>query len=232
MSLKKASKVGPNAEELRMAGMIAYNQRRKENSREKLLSAAMRLFCKDGYAGVSIDDITAEAGVSRMTYYRHFPSKADIALEIFKRVAETEGTPRILAIAALDFRDRPTVVQWLTDYFAANRDIQGILRVLSQANMAEADFSKQAQPLIIDLIRGLAQQIPAFDLDPDKPSHQRQWVKAWLLIYTILDQSNHAATRSGIAANPMMIEILADSFVDFVREGDAHVGMTTLENKN
>lgn len=205
----------------RMTGVLAYNKQRKQSSRENLLAAAIKLFCERGYADVAIEDITAEAGVSRITYYRHFPGKAAIALELFKRVAETEGTPRILAIATLNFRDRATVKQWLIEYFAANRDIQGILRVLTQANIEEADFSKQAQPLIFDLIRGLGQKIPAFDLDPDKPDDQRRWVEAWLQIYTILDQGNHAATRSGIAANPLMIEILADSFVEFVQKGDA-----------
>ena len=211
---------GPSAAAARVAGMLAYNQQRKKSSRENILSAAIRLFCANGYADVSIEDITAEAGVSRITYYRHFPSKAAIALELFQRAA-AEGAPRMLAIGALDYRDRGAVVGWLTDLFAADRDMQGILRVLSQANIEEADFSKQVQPFILDLIGALAKQIPAFALDLGNPRHQRRRVKAWLLIYTILDQSNHAATRSGMATDPMMIEILADSFLDFIAEGDA-----------
>jgi AcrR family transcriptional regulator len=204
----------------RLAGMLAYNQQRKKSSRENILSAAIRLFCANGYADVAIEDITAEAGVSRITYYRHFPSKAAIALELFQRAA-AEGAPRMLAIGAFDYRDRPTVVRWLTDFFAADRDMQGILRVLSQANIEEADFSKQVQPFIFDLISALGKKIPAFDLDRNKPGDQRRWVEAWLLIYTILDQSNHAATRSGIAASPIMIEILADNFLVFLSKGDA-----------
>jgi AcrR family transcriptional regulator len=202
----------------RMAGLLAFLQQRKQNSREKLLTAAIKLFCRDGYAAVTIEDITVEAGVSRITYYRHFPTKSAVALELFKQAA-AEGAPRVLAIGALDYRDRPTVVQWLADFFAADRDMQGILRVLSQANVEEADFSKQVQPFIFELIAALGRQIPAFDVDRDQPCDQRRWVKAWLLIYTILDQSNHAATRSGVATNPMMIEVLADSFLDFVRGG-------------
>jgi AcrR family transcriptional regulator len=202
----------------RMAGLLAFLQQRKQSSREKLLAAAIKLFCRDGYAAVTIEDITDEAGVSRITYYRHFPTKSAVALELFKQAA-AEGAPRVLAIGALDYRDRPTVVQWLADLFAADRDMQGILRVLSQANVEEADFSKQVQPFIFELIAALGRQIPAFDVDPDQPCDQRRWVKAWLLIYTILDQSNHAATRSGVATNPMMIEVLADSFLDFVRGG-------------
>lgn len=201
--------------EARIAGLRAFNQLRKKGSREKLLAAAIKLFCQDGYGAVSIEHITAEAGVSRITYYRHFPTKAAVALELFDQAA-AEGTPRMLAIGLLDYADRATVVQWLSDFFAADRDVAGILRVLSQANVEDVDFSKQMQPLIGELILGLGQMIPAFRFDHDTPAGQHRWVKAWLLVYTILDQSNHAATRSGIASNPFMIEILADSFLDFV----------------
>jgi AcrR family transcriptional regulator len=201
--------------EARIAGLRAFNQLRKKGSREKLLAAAIKLFCRDGYGAVSIEHITAEAGVSRITYYRHFPTKAAVALELFNQAA-AEGMPRMLSIGLLDYADRAAVVQWLSDFFAADRDVAGILRVLSQANVEDADFSKQMQPLIGELILGLGQMIPAFRFDHDTPAGQHRWVKAWLLVYTILDQSNHAATRSGIASNPFMIEILADSFLDFV----------------
>lgn len=198
----------------RTAALLAFNRGRKESSREKLLAAATQLFCNDGYAATAIDAITAAAGVSRITYYRHFPSKAAIALEIFQRAA-AEAVPHVLAITARDFRDRATVIAWLTEYFAVNRDMQRILRVLIQANVTEADFSEEVRPFIFGLIAALGQSIPAFAIDPDAPADQRRWVEAWLLIYTILDQGNHAATRSGVAAHPMMIEVLADRFLEF-----------------
>lgn len=210
----------------RMAGLLAFNQLRKQGSREKLLGAAIKLFCKHGYGAVSIEDITAEAGVSRITYYRHFPTKSAVALELFQR-STAEGAPRVLAIGRLDYRDRPTVVEWLADFFAADRDMQGILHVLAQANVEEADFTGKAQPFIAELISKLGTMIPAFAFSGSNLAsnlalaEDNRWVKAWLLIYTILDQSNHAATRSGIANNPMMIEVLADGFIDFVSSHEA-----------
>ena len=202
----------------RIAGLLAFNHSRKLDSREKLLLAATTLFCRDGYAAVSIEHITAEAGVSRVTFYRHFTAKSAVALELFERAAE-QSAPRMLAIGGRDWRDRATVVAWLEEFFALNRDMQGILRVLSQANVLEADFSRDVRPYIFGMIEGLGRAIPAFAIDPDAPGDQRRWVRAWLLLYTILDQSNHAATRFGIAANPMMIEVLADNFLEFVNGG-------------
>ena len=199
----------------RMAGLLAFNQNRKRTSRENLLVAAAKLFCRDGYAAISVEDITAEAGVSRITYYRHFPTKAAMAMELFNRAAG-EAAPHMVAIGAQDYRDRATVVAWITDFFAVNREMRGILRVLNQANVEETGFSEQVRPYISDLIAALGKTIPAFDVTPDRSIDQRRWVKGWLLIYTILDQSNHAATTSGPASNPMMIEVLADDFLDFV----------------
>jgi AcrR family transcriptional regulator len=47
----------------------------KAQRRQDLLAAAATLFAEGGYAGVSIDDIGAAAGVSGPAVYRHFPSK-------------------------------------------------------------------------------------------------------------------------------------------------------------
>lgn len=43
--------------------------------RDTILDAAAHAFCRDGYAGASIDLIAAEAGVSRQTIYNHYRDK-------------------------------------------------------------------------------------------------------------------------------------------------------------
>lgn len=47
-------------------------------ARERIVEAASRLFYRDGYRAVGIDTIVAEAGVAKMSLYRHFPSKDDL----------------------------------------------------------------------------------------------------------------------------------------------------------
>ena len=199
----------------KLAGLFAYNGQRKQTNRDSLLQAATDLFCQKGYAAVSVEDITTAAGVSRVTFYRHFPTKAAVALELFERAGEVAG-PRLVEIGSRDFRDRSVVVQWLAEFFALNREMRGIVRVLSQANVVESNFAQAVRPYIFDIIKALGKTIPAFDGDPDRPADEKRQVWGWLLLYTILEQSNHAATTQGMAANPMMIEVLADSFMDFV----------------
>jgi TetR/AcrR family transcriptional repressor of mexJK operon len=43
--------------------------------RASILEAAKRLFAREGFAGVSMDQIAAEAGVSKLTVYSHFGDK-------------------------------------------------------------------------------------------------------------------------------------------------------------
>lgn len=47
-------------------------------SAHDLAVAAQRLFLENGFEHTNIDDIAAEAGVSRRTFFRYFPSKAEV----------------------------------------------------------------------------------------------------------------------------------------------------------
>ena len=49
-------------------------------ARERLLATAIGIFYADGIRTVGVDRIIAEAGVTKATFYRHFPSKEDLVL--------------------------------------------------------------------------------------------------------------------------------------------------------
>ncbi|MFE7629350.1 TetR/AcrR family transcriptional regulator [Kocuria sp. NPDC057446] len=59
----------------------------KAQRRQDLLTAAAALFAERGFAGVSIDDIGAAAGVSGPAVYRHFPSKQAVLGAILLEVS-------------------------------------------------------------------------------------------------------------------------------------------------
>ena len=189
-----------------------FPAQRKPGSRERLLAAAADAFCRAGYFAVSVEDIVKQAGVSRMTFYRHFNGKAALALDLFRHNVEL-GLPRFVSIAEADFGDRATVERWIGSLFDADRRSGQLLRVFIQANAGEPDFTDSAQELIGNLIAELGKGIPAFAID--RETQRRRWLEAWLLIYEILDQSNHAARGAGIASEPEVIAILADRFVAF-----------------
>jgi len=80
--------------------------RKKERTRREIFEAAMRLFARDGFGGVTIADICEAADVGRGTFFLHFPTKAALLTEFNQRVAEDfrDGlpTPRGSARAELE----------------------------------------------------------------------------------------------------------------------------------
>lgn len=50
-------------------------------TRRRLQDCALELFERHGYDGTSVDQIAAAAGVSHMTFFRHFPTKEAVLLD-------------------------------------------------------------------------------------------------------------------------------------------------------
>lgn len=48
------------------------------DARTRLLLTAARIFYREGIHAVGVDRLVSEAGVTRATFYRHFPSKDDL----------------------------------------------------------------------------------------------------------------------------------------------------------
>ena len=53
---------------------------RTSEPRERLLRTASDLFYREGIHSVGVDRIVAEGGVTRATFYRHFPGKEDLVV--------------------------------------------------------------------------------------------------------------------------------------------------------
>ena len=57
----------------------------KDERREQLLLAALKVFARKGLAATKIGDIAAAAGLSHGLVYHYFPSKDDIYIELVRR---------------------------------------------------------------------------------------------------------------------------------------------------
>jgi AcrR family transcriptional regulator len=56
----------------------------------RVLEAASRLFYAEGIRAVSADRVIAEAGVSKVTFYRHFPTKDALVVAYLRALAGAE----------------------------------------------------------------------------------------------------------------------------------------------
>ena len=60
----------------------ARKQDRSKRTEQQILSAALRVFARDGISRARIADIAAEAGISTSTLYEYYKSKEDLAYDV------------------------------------------------------------------------------------------------------------------------------------------------------
>jgi AcrR family transcriptional regulator len=74
---------------------------KRPERRRALIAAAARAFARGGYAATNLEDVAAEAGVSRVLIYRHFQSKAElyeaVLAEVSDQLRAATGHPHLTA---------------------------------------------------------------------------------------------------------------------------------------
>jgi len=71
-------------------------QEQRQQTRSRLIDAALRIFAEQGYDHATVEEISLAAGYSKGAYYFHFDSKEDIFIELLEHWVE-EQTARFLS---------------------------------------------------------------------------------------------------------------------------------------
>lgn len=81
-----------------MTDILTERGRQKADRRAAILAAATERFAERGYAGVTIEELGAAAGVSGPAVYRHFPGKASVLAAILEGASRSllDGGERVL----------------------------------------------------------------------------------------------------------------------------------------
>ena len=117
---------------------------RREETRERLRTAAHRLFLQQGYLATSVDAILAEAGISsKETLYRHYANKEALFVDVLDQL--THAQPGFSdALAALP---KP-------------RDLASLRRALTF--LSREILAKMSQPNYLPLVRIIFAESPRF----------------------------------------------------------------------
>jgi AcrR family transcriptional regulator len=150
----------------------AVRRMARAERREHLLDAATRAFARLGFAGTSLDNIAAEAGVTHVILYRHFASKS----ELYRAVLDRAAT-RLSEVVGTDEFDEGSISRLL---LAAAGDPDGF-RLLFRHAVREPEFRD-----VVDEIRSTAVDIANRQLaDRIAEGQWRHWASRLLPTVTL-----------------------------------------------
>lgn len=142
------------AVQLRQNRANARQRTQREGTRARLLEGAVRVIAAKGYANTTVDDVLQEAGVSRASFYSHFPSKIAL-VEAMADDFVPIWRPMYEELAAMADPSQACLEDWCRRNVALYRQNEATCLVLTQAAAAEPDmYWKIAgyQESLIDLL--------------------------------------------------------------------------------
>lgn len=139
---------------------MPWDAEHKEQTRERIVDAAARLFTQEGFDRVTIDDVMREASLTRGAFYAHFKNKAELYQCAI--IAGAKQAKRILAMAGE--RDVSKIAEhYLAIGDAEHHDIYCPLAFfvtdMTQRDEAIRDTYTRALAGYIELLQGM--QLPA-----------------------------------------------------------------------
>jgi AcrR family transcriptional regulator len=117
---------GSDQEAARAARPRRADARRNEAT---LLEAAAAIFVTSGVEA-PIRDIAAKAGVGTATIYRHFPTRADLIVAVYRHQVETlaEAGPALLATSATPYAALGRWIDLFVDFVITKQGLAAVLQ--------------------------------------------------------------------------------------------------------
>jgi AcrR family transcriptional regulator len=174
--------------------MTASTEARPSAARERILRTADRLFYDEGIHAVGIQRIVAESRVTRVTLYRHFPSKDDLIAAYLDRRGRHDRTQVTGIIEAYAADPREALTELAT---VLTRDDFGMVQRGCPFINASAEFTGshparvQARAIrgwITDRLEDLLRQLG--HASPRATAHQLMMVRTGAVVSGALDAND------------------------------------------
>jgi AcrR family transcriptional regulator len=112
------------------AGHVARSKRADARRNEStLLDAAAAIFVTSGVEA-PVRDIAAEAGVGTATIYRHFPTRADLIIAVYRHQVEAcaEAGPALLAASPTPYAALGRWIDLFVDFLVTKHGLAAVLQ--------------------------------------------------------------------------------------------------------
>jgi len=94
---------------------MSWSPEHKARSRQRILTTAARLFARQGFDQVSIDQVMQEAGMTRGAFYTHFSSKSELYGEAILEAAKTARETRLNSAHGTDLSIERLICAYLSE---------------------------------------------------------------------------------------------------------------------
>ena len=154
------------------AGQAAPSQRKDvRRNREALLDAAATVFVTSG-VDAPVRDIAAEAGVGLGTLYRHFPTRADLIIAVYRHQVDAcaEAGPALLATSPSPHAALSRWIDLFVDFLVAKHGLAAVLQADNEGFEAlHAYFLDHLVPVCTQLLEAAA---GAGEIDPQVGAYE------------------------------------------------------------
>ncbi|HMU93681.1 MAG TPA: TetR/AcrR family transcriptional regulator [Anaerolineales bacterium] len=169
-------------------------QQRSEETRSKILGAAIKLFSTRGFNSASVDDICRDAGISKGAFYHHFKSKQALFLALLDGWLQTIDN----AIEASKDKTVPETFMQITEAFpyifeTAGEGLPMFLEFWMQASRDEKIWQASIAPYrryqkhFTQLIKKGVDEGSFVEVDPELTSRMIISTAMGLLLQSLLD---------------------------------------------
>lgn len=198
------------SEDPRISALRHHARKRNEESLARIRAAAAELFTARGYTQVRMEDLAREAGVTRQTLYRHFPSKYEIALD-FMAAARPRTLEVWRSLGSEGPADRASALAWVRAV-VAHLASRPAMRAYVELASSEPAFRSVLADQIDEVIRALGERNRFFARAAADPAGL-DWASAHLFVATLMERSDFIAIGEEWFAARHLESIMADWLV-------------------
>jgi AcrR family transcriptional regulator len=203
--------------------LINRAPRTEDETRTRILKAALKLFAKQGYDGTTTRDLAERAGVAEGTLFRHFTNKKAILVEV-----ATQGWIEILTDLLTELSEMGSykaVAQVMKRRMLNLHQNADLLKVCFMEAQFHPDLREQIQSEVITKMTDVAEAF--FETAMAQGIYRRMDAKmvarVFLGMFTVAGFSQDTIMSPGSSPNEMkeMAEGIADIFLNGVLAKEA-----------